>query len=269
MDARRYLEQSNRRRIDRRSRSPKREHVPWSARVKRLLLIGCWLITGGIIGSSVWLLPVVWEWLDRPIAWVGVSGTMNYIDRVTLQRRLMPLVNTTFFQTDLALLQQSLQGDSWIRSAEVRKIWPETVEIALEEELPIARWMSADMINANGKILRGLQGHDFSALPTLGGPAGREQEVMQQYQTLSHHLRPLGLKVSAVELSQSGDWSFTTDHVRVVLGRAELLERMQHFSHLYQGSLQSRWQQVKSVDLRYRDGAAVAWLKRGHIASSQ
>ncbi len=269
MDARRYLKQNDRDWVSQKyPKKTTKSGKPWRERIRYALISCFWLLLGCAVGSTIWTLPLIAEWLNRPIARVGISGTIQYINRSQLQQQLMPLVSQTFFQTDLAVIQRSLQDHSWVYRAEVRKIWPDVVEIELEEEVPIARWFDTDMINARGEILESWLGQDFSALPVLGGPAGREQEVMQQYQTLSHHLRPLGLQVVGVNLSLSGKWSFTAGHVEIALGGKDLIERMQHFTRLYYGLLQSRWQQVESVDLRYRDGAAVAWRKRIGVADN-
>ena len=225
----------------------------------RALLAVKWLAAGMVLGGLVWSVPVLWGWLDRPIAKVEVSGTFRYLDRSRLQERLKPYLQTTFFGLDVRVIQQVLQVDSWIDSVNVRKVWPDRVEVVLEEEFPVARWRVGDLINANGDILRTRQGHNFDHLPSLSGPSGREQEVMQQYLTLSQQLRPLGLKVAGVDLTRAGSWSFQVDGVEIQLGGDELIERMQRFSRLYFGRLEQEWAQVKSIDLRYRDGIAVAW----------
>ena len=83
---------------------------------------------------------------------------------------------------------------------------------------------------------------------------------MQQYMTLSLQFRPLSLQVEAVNLTPAGSWSFRVGGVNVQLGGDELIDRMQRFSRLYYSKLKPRWKEVKSVDLRYQDGIAVAWL---------
>ncbi len=230
---------------------------------RRIFLALKGMLIGVMLGGMLWFFPGAWDWLDRPITKVRVGGAIQYLDLDRLKETLMPFVHKTFFSVNLGAMQEHLQQDSWIGSVDVRKIWPGIVEIVLAEQVPIARWQKTDMINADSEILRSWLGHDFSDMPALGGPEGLEQEVMQQYLTLSHQLRPQGLKVTKVILSRTGSWSFAVDGVRVELGGDELIERMQRFARLYTGSLKKQWSKVKSIDLRYRDGAAVEWIKSG------
>ena len=84
-------------------------------------------------------------------------------------------------------------------------------------------------------------------------------QVMQQYLAISQLLRPVGLRPESVMRNDSGSWRFTVGHVDVNLGRDRLMERLQRFVRLYHAELESRWQQVRRVDLRYLNGASVAW----------
>ncbi|CAM3551275.1 cell division protein FtsQ/DivIB [Parendozoicomonas haliclonae] len=279
MDARRYLRQNDSDRVNRNAPRQEEPAPEWRRRSiagseqkpavsfkerfsywwKKCLTALKWLTAGGMLGALIWSIPVFWAWLDRPVASVGVGGDIRYLRADALQQRMLPYVQTTFFGLDLRAIQAELQSETWVSSAEVRKVWPDRVEVVLEEEVPIARWQGQDMINADGDILKSRLGHDFRDFPELAGPEGREQEVMQQYLTLSHQLRLLGLKVTGVELAAMGSWSFAVDDVSVQLGNEDLISRMQRFSRLYNDSLQARWAEVDSIDLRYRDGVAVAW----------
>ncbi|WP_281648894.1 cell division protein FtsQ/DivIB [Parendozoicomonas sp. Alg238-R29] len=283
MDARRYLRHSNRDELRKSLRAdknaaPKKQNSrrEQEERKQRFLLWGHrvavalkFLVAGTVLGGLMLSLPVLREWLDRPVAKVEVSGNFRYLNQDTLQEELEPYLRERFFSVDLRGIQQVLEDDSWIANVRVKKIWPDRVEVALEEEVPVARWQEKELISADGKVLRSRQGRSFSELPLLGAPEGREQEIMQQYMTLSQQLRLLGLRVEAVSLTPSGNWSFRVKGVAVQLGVDELIERMQRFTQLYYNRLQTRWAEVGSIDLRYRDGVAVAWIQKSAQGSGQ
>ncbi|MTI15239.1 cell division protein FtsQ/DivIB [Sansalvadorimonas verongulae] len=275
MDARRYLQHNHRDELKADSRANKRNKTPrkpltrreqeerkqalllWSRRVITALKL---LFAGVVLGGLMWSLPKFWAWLDRPIAHVGIGGTFHYLRQEEVQSKLEPFLHSRFFVLDLHRMQRTLESDAWISNVRVRKFWPDRLEVSLEEEVPVARWLSSELLNADGKILTPRPGMIFDDLPVLGGPKGREREIMQQYMTLSLQFRPLSLKVEAVNLTPTGSWSFRVGGVNVQLGGDELIERMQRFSRLYYSKLKSSWEEVKSVDLRYQDGIAVAWL---------
>ncbi len=262
MDARRYLNRGSenqlrhkpRRKL--RVRSFQEEFLLWCARTLAALK---WLCAGAVLGGFIWSVPVIWSWLDRPIARVEISGDFRYLDQEQVKGKLTPYLQETFFSLDLQYLRSALLSDPWIGSVKVRKVWPDLLMVVLREEVPVARWRAADLINIEGEVFPRSADQQFEQFPALAGPGGREQEVMEQYLTLSHQLRPLGIKVDGVALSMDGSWSFRVGEIEVQLGSEALLKRMQRFSRLYNIHLEEQWSSVKSVDLRYRDGVAVAW----------
>ncbi|MCL6268967.1 cell division protein FtsQ/DivIB [Sansalvadorimonas sp. 2012CJ34-2] len=273
MDARRYLNRDSQSQLNKDARKKKRAgYVQEDVKRWATLVLGAlkWLAVGVVLGAFIWSVPTVWNWLDRPIARVGISGDFRYLNQEQVKVKLGPfLQEQTFFSLDLRGLQKELLADSWIDSVNVRKTWPDQLEITLREEVPVARWRDKELINIEGEVFPRGAGQEFDDFPVLAGPRGREQEVMEQYLTLSHQLRPIGLKLDGVALSPAGSWSFQVDEVEVQLGSEALLERMQRFSRLYRIHLEKQWVAVKGVDLRYRDGVAIAWKQSEQALGSQ
>jgi cell division protein FtsQ len=83
---------------------------------------------------------------------------------------------------------------------------------------------------------------------------------MRHYQQFSSLLRPQGMVVSKLELRDRGSWFLTTeDGIEVLLGRDNLVDKMQRFMTVEQMLLQDRRELIARVDLRYSNGMAVAW----------
>ena len=79
-------------------------------------------------------------------------------------------------------------------------------------------------------------------------------------------LWPLGLEISAVDLSHSGDWTFKIRSAQfeqfefmLIVGRHEPLAKLEDFSHVYHIDLSQRSSSIASIDLRYPSGLAVRW----------
>ena len=57
-----------------------------------------------------------------------------------------------------------------------------------------------------------------------------------------------------------GSWFLTTqDGIEVLLGRDDVVDKMQRFLTVDQLMLSERREQIARVDLRYSNGMAVAW----------
>ncbi len=228
-----------------------KRQLPWN---RVLLLLVILALVVGLFIVTPWLM----SWLNRPIARVEVHSEFNYLSQDDVERVLNPFLQSRFFNLKLPAIQQALLATPWVKTASVRRQWPDTVQVSLQEYQPIARWGSSHLISNEGKVFRPGSVAGFS-LPLLVGPEDSAEQVMQQYLAISQLLRPVGLRPESVMRSDSGSWRFTVGHVDVNLGRDRLMERLQRFVRLYHAELESRWQQVRRVDLRYLNGASVAW----------
>jgi len=45
-----------------------------------------------------------------------------------------------FFSINLEAVRQSLEQLPWVRHAEVRRQWPSSLEVSIEEHVPVAFW---------------------------------------------------------------------------------------------------------------------------------
>jgi len=205
---------------------------------------------------------------DRPISKVSVRGDLTYVDQLTVQERMAPFVEASFFKVDLDALRHDLEQMPWIAHVEVRRVWPDQVTVRLEEHLPIARWGDEALLNNSGQAFTPSDLARYEHLPQLHGPKRAQQRVMQQYQMLSQMLRPLGFSIERLELRARGSWFVTTDQgIELSLGRDQIIEKMRRFTAIYQQTLAQESEKIARIDLRYANGLAVAWREPSPAAA--
>lgn len=218
-----------------------------------LLLVG---LAVGLFELGEQLMP----YADRPIAKVSVQGELSHVNRQAVQERMEPFVEASFFKVDLEALRHDLEQMPWIAHVEARRIWPDQVQVRLEEHLPIARWGDEALLNNNGDAFAPNQLSGYEHLPQLYGPKRAQQRVMQQYQMLNQMLRPLGFSIARLELRARGSWFLTTRQgIELLLGRDQIVEKMRRFAAIYQHELAPQSEKIARIDLRYANGLAVAW----------
>ncbi|WP_263078532.1 cell division protein FtsQ/DivIB [Endozoicomonas sp. Mp262] len=203
--------------------------------------------------------PKLLLWLNQPIKRVEVHAPFRFLHKDRVESVLKPFLRQHFFQLDLKGLQEALLEEAWVKEVSFSKDWPDRLTVSLEEKEPVARWYERQLITGDGDIFSPSDVGHFSELPVLKGPQSQAQAVMLQYLAISQLLRPLGLSVSELELGRTGAWQFNIGDIQVYLGRDERMERLQRFVRLYHARLESEWHSVKRIDLRYSNGAAVAW----------
>jgi cell division protein FtsQ len=210
----------------------------------------------GLYELTTRLLPLA----DRPISLISVQGDLQYIDRDAVQQVVQPYLNDSFLRIDLDGLRTDLVDMSWVANASVRRVWPDQLIIHLDEQLPVARWGNTALLNNEGRAFEPEDISRFDDLPQLTGPQRAKRRVMQNYQQFNRLLRPYGHGVAQLELRERGSWFLTTqDGIRILLGRDDLVEKMQRFLTIDQLVLSERREQIARVDLRYSNSMAVTW----------
>ena len=211
------------------------------------------------MGALLWLWPQLMNWVNRPIARVEVHAGFESLQESDVEKELEPFLVNRFFHLDLEAIQDMLTAMPWVREASLRRRWPDLLEVTLLEREAVARWTGGQLITGEGVLFKPEDVDGFEQLPLLSGPDDEALDVMQQYLAISQLLRPMGLSVTELSLGAADSWRFRVDHVEVYVGRDRRMERLQRFVRLYHARLDSRWNEVTRVDLRYLNGAAVDW----------
>ena len=201
---------------------------------------------------------VALHWLLRaapfPVRVIEVTTPLKQASRVELEQALARHGAGNFFALPIDELRASLERLPWVRAATVRRVWPDRVEVAVEEHVALARWGADALVNTYGERFAA---RSEAALPLFVGPPGSEAEVTRGYERFSRVLAPLGSPVERIALSARHAWQLRlASGLQLTLGRdADLAEqRLARFVEVY-AALGARAPEV--VDLRYPNGFAM------------
>ena len=173
-------------------------------------------------------------------------------------------VSGNFFTVDLARVRETFEKLPWVRRAQVRRRWPDALELRLEEHQAVAYWTvtgSGDtrLVNVQGEVFVAASN---ARMPVFAGPEGYAPYLLSQYQRFAETLAPLGHTLSEIGLSAREAWQLTLDDGLVIrLGRdhkdAPAEQRLGRFVAAYPKALAQRPMQVAVADLRYPNGFAL------------
>ena len=179
-------------------------------------------------------------------------------------------VGGNFFAADLAAVRERLEQVSWVRSVELRRVWPDRIEVRLEEHVAFARWGGGGLVNSFGEPFSApLPEGNAQGLPLFTGPAGSEAEIARRYRSFAGLLGSLGESPERVVLTPRYAWQLRlggaqTGNLNLELGRdgAEPVEqRLARFVAAYPESLgrlpRRGATETSYVDLRYPNGFAL------------
>jgi len=190
-----------------------------------------------------------------PLREVRVLGEVNFTARADLEALVAKELRGNFFTVDLARVRKAFETLPWTRRADLRRQWPDRLEVRLEEHVPLARWGTLGLVNTQGEV--------FSAtyegeLPVFVGPAGSAKEMAIQYAYFRKSLEPLGRAPARVSVSARRAWTLTLDSgLTLELGRADPEDRLARFVQNYAQAAALLGRRMQHVDLRYSNGFAV------------
>jgi cell division protein FtsQ len=194
-----------------------------------------------------------------PIQSVRIQGDYPHVDHALLRRTVLPFLHSSFLTMDAAGLQERLQQLPWVYQVKVKRVWPGTLLITLQEQKPVARF-NDQLLNTQGDLF-GADSSTFSAdLPLFIGADGQQEVLLQMYNQLLPILAPLHLTISMLALDARQSWQLKMSNgVILLIGTTNPVERLQRFVNVYHQVMRENPGLVKYIDLRYAHGLAVKY----------
>jgi cell division protein FtsQ len=205
------------------------------------------------------------------------NSTLHYVTPASIQNAIAGNLTGNFFTINLVDAQKVFEDAPWVRSASVRRIWPNAIRVSIEEQQPLALWNESQMLNTWGQVFTANQGEldDDVVLPQFDGPEGKEGLVVNRYAELARWFAPLDVTVRKLSLSDRLAWQVTLSNgMTLALGRdpgadapdpqggipgaLPFAERIQRFVQaLPMASQKIGDRAVTHADLRYPNGFAL------------
>lgn len=183
-----------------------------------------------------------------------VGGSTAHVTLEQVEAIARNGVHGTFFTLDLVRLRGSFEKLPWVRKVDIRRAWPDRIDVVIEEHQPLARWGNEALVNRQGEVFEAA--YDAS-LPVFVGPAGTSREVALQYESLRGAFSSIGREPVHVQLSQRRAWRVRLDDgMTLEIGREQAASRLTRFLSAYQRTLAPLNRRIDYVDLRYANGFA-------------
>jgi cell division protein FtsQ len=183
---------------------------------------------------------------------VGAPGYVTLEQVETITRRDF---RGTFFTLDIVRLRASFEKLPWVRRADVRRQWPDRVDVVIEEHKPLARWGNEALVNTHGEVFEAA--YD-ATLPVFAGPAGTAGEIALQYDAFRREFAAIGREPVQVRLSPRRAWQVRLDNgMTLEVGREQVPARIARFLAAYPQTITPLGRRIDYVDLRYANGFAV------------
>jgi cell division protein FtsQ len=205
-----------------------------------------------------------------PLREVVVSGALREVTPTQIEYAARNAVAGNFLTVNLDAVRAAFEKLPWVRRAEVRRRWPNGLELDIEEHVAAARWKQAEgaesrLVNSEGEVFAAASN---AALPMFVGPEGSAPLILARYRELIPLLEPIGRQPRNIALSPRQAWQLRLDDgVLLDLGRdqakSRVNDRVQRFAAVYVQAGERLKARADVIDLRYPNGFAMRVARAG------
>jgi cell division protein FtsQ len=230
----------------------------------RLLLGGVWLLAA--LGALGWVVLHLDGWAAGSPRFALRSVRVHGLKRAT-EHELMRLANlapgVNLWALDTRAVGEAMASHPWVRSVEVTRSLPDTLELRVEERTAAALASLGDLyvVDSDGGPFKRLSPTEPLDLPLLTGiprevavrdpvgTAARFREALAVGEAYAQQAR--GPRLSEIRLEEAGFQLITADGVRVVLGRGGIDEQLHRLGRV-RDELQQRGLLASAIHLENR-----------------
>jgi cell division protein FtsQ len=194
-----------------------------------------------------------------PVKHVQVEGNLDHVNHEQIQLIVSKYLKGNFYTLDLRRTRSAFEKLPWARKVSVRRQWPDTIVVQVEEHQALGRWGGIALVNHHGELF---QAASDAQLPTFYGPGDAIKEVAQGYSTFAQLLQGTPMQIQQLSLSSRRAWEIKTrDGKQMMLGRESAKQRLQQFVLAYQQNSQIADSDWHDADLRYPNGFALRGVR--------
>lgn len=216
-----------------------------------------------------------------------------------LQKIISETINGGFFSLNIKMLRQKLETLAWVDTVSIRKKWPHTIQIELQEKQVAARWIVSgiskrtinqlknekwdkqSLISDKGIVfhtpLTGAQYQKYKYLEIYSSPNELSILGLKKCRQISKMMNEVKLNLKHCFQDQRRSWFVALENgFELFLGRVnnenlintkndKILQRVATFVMAYKKILKRYEKNIDRIDMRYTNGFAIKWkLARTH-----
>lgn len=196
--------------------------------------------------------------LQQPVLSVDVQGEFKYLEKSVIATIVNESLESGYLQTDLPSLHAQLVARPWIKEASLKRKLNSALQIDLKEHIPLAIWNIKTLISTDALLFTPEKIPADLLVPML---SGRDYvDVLSMYELLAEQLPLALLPIRSLDVAFNGGITIESQAgVKIILTREDWKEQLQRFVVISDQALTKRFADVKSIDMRYTNGAAVSW----------
>jgi cell division protein FtsQ len=213
-----------------------------------------------LAGAAFLTLDLDKIYTSLPIRYVRVEGELLRLNPNLIKQAIEKHVNKGYLMMNLNEIEFAAKQDPWVDRVKVNRVWPDTLELQVDEQIPVARWSKDSLLNIRGEPFQAMDRHEFTGLPALDGPPGQEKMMLKMIRILDQKLASQNVKVEGLFLSNRRAWTAKlSGGTEIIFGTQDPVSSLERLISLLPRLARNRITSIQKLDLRYPNGFAVVW----------
>jgi cell division protein FtsQ len=248
------------------------------------------------IGTGVYYL---YKENSFPVKQIVMLHTLHEQNSEELQKLISKAIDGGFFSLNIEKLRHKLETLAWIDTVSVRKKWPHTLQLDIQEKKVAARWITIDVnkrtINKLKKVkwdkqslisnkgivfstpLTEIQYKKYNKFEIYSSPFDLSVSGLKKCRHISKIMKEVKLNIRYCFQDLRRSWVVKLENgFELFLGRVnnkklsnlnddKILQRVKTFIMAYKKILKKHEKNIDRIDMRYTNGFAIKWkLAQAH-----
>ncbi len=197
--------------MNRRNKKSLQKNISKKSLLKTFLIL---FITFSLIYLSILIkridIPVI-----LPVEEIHVLGEFKFLNADDIKAKVKANIVGGYFTVDMNLIREVLVQEPWIKTVTLRRQWPASLNVSVEERTPIAYWNKDAYLSESGEVFTPTSIDPELNLPTLNGPQGRHTSVWQFMNVLYQEMARLNYQVVRLDLDQRRAWQLVIESAAI------------------------------------------------------
>lgn len=186
---------------------------------------------------------------------VDVDGLVWEADLI--EEKISWIENKSFFSVDLNEVQAEVERLPFVDHVSVHRRWPSTIQIKVDESIPMAFWNDESLVTTSGQIFNIPEHFTPPVIARIYASDDFMEYATHKFRQCQQILKLRGLSLRQLTIEQSGSITIELNNNWLVnIGDKDFEKRLDRLGLLL---TEFEFDTVQKVDLRYGKGAAITW----------
>lgn len=208
---------------------------------------------------------------------ITLTGDAAHVDREQLQTSVVKMIEGNYFSLNSDSIVKTISTLPWVDTVRLRREWPDTLTIDIQEYQPIAHWGEEQWLTTTGKLVTLPLARNV-VLPQLDGPLNSVDRVWETYRKWSALFAQNGIRLRNMKLSKQHLYTLKLEYTtfqenaprgfEMVLAQDNADQQLVTFLSSRRQALIDYPRRIKTVDLRYTSGFSISRYEPDKLAES-